>query len=180
MLQINVQLEGHSSFYPWCVKWRLGQKRSTRALLPQPWHTSLYPGPASTHVTFIEHEDGDPKNLCFQIAVWEKNLESPLDCKEIKPVNPQWNQLWIFIERTDAEAETPILWLPDVKSPLIGKDAETKKDWGQKEKGATEDKMVGWHHWFSGHEFEQALGDTEGQRSWACCSPWGHKEMDMT
>ena len=101
-------------------------------------------------------------------------------CKEVKPVHPKGNQSWIFIGRTDAEAEAPILWPPDVKSRLIRKDADAGKDWRQEEKGATEDEMVGWHHWLNGHEFEQTLGDGEGQGSLVCCSPWGRKESDMT
>ena len=93
------------------------------------------------------HKEGwVPKNWCFQTVVLEKILESPLDCKEIKPVNPKENQLWIFIGRTDAETEAPILWPPDLKSQLIGKDPDAGKDWGQEEKGATEDEMVEWHH----------------------------------
>ena len=103
-----------------------------------------------------------------------------LDCKEIKPVNPNRNQPWIFIGRTDAEAESPIIWLPDSNSQLIGKDPDSGKDWGQEEKGATEDEMVGWHHWLSGHEFEQTPGESKGQGSLVCCSPWGHKESDTT
>ena len=99
--------------------------------------------------------------------VLEKTLESPLDCK-IKPVNPKGNQSWIFIGRTDAESEIPILWPPDVKNWLIGKDPDAGKDWGQEEKGMTEDEMVGCHHQLNGHEFEQALGDCEGQRSMGC------------
>ena len=106
----------------------------------------------------------------------EKTLESPLDTKEIKPVSPKGNQPWIFIGRADAEAS--ILWPPDVKSWLIGKDPNAGKDW-RKEKGTTEDEMVGWHHRLNGHEFEQAPGVGEGQGSLACCSPWGHKESDM-
>ena len=113
------------------------------------------------------------KNWCFQIVVLEKTLENPLDCKEIKPVNPKWNQSWIFIGRTDAEAEAPILWPPDVKSQLIRKDPDAGKDWRQEKKGVTDDKVVGWHYWLNGHEFEQAPGDGEGQGSLACCSPWG-------
>ena len=93
------------------------------------------------------------KNWCFQIVVLKKTLESPLDFKEIKPVNPKRNQLWIVIGRTDAEAEVPILWPPDVKSWFIGKDPDSGKDWRQ-EKGMTENEMVGWHHWLNGHEFE--------------------------
>ena len=120
------------------------------------------------------------KNWRFQIVVLEKTLESPLDSKEIKPVNTKGNQPWIFIGRTAAEAEAPILWPSDANSRLIGKDPNVGKDWRQDEKGMTEDEMVGWHHWLNGHEFEQALGDSEGQESWACCSPWGRKESDTT
>ena len=107
-----------------------------------------------------------------------ETLESPLDCKEIKPVNPIGNQSWIFIGRTDAEA--PILWPPDVKNWLTGKDLDAGKDWRQEEKGTTEDEMVGWHHWLNAHEFGQALGVDDGQGSLACCSPWGRKESDIT
>ena len=94
--------------------------------------------------------------------VLEKTLESPLDCKEIKPVNPKGNQSWIFIGRTDAEAETPVLWPPDVKNGLIGKDPVARKDWRWEKKGMTEDEMVGWHHQLDGHEFEQGLGVGDG------------------
>ena len=103
------------------------------------------------------------KNWCFRTVVLEKILESPLDCKELKPVNPKRNQPWIFIGRTDAEAEASILWPPDAKIQLIEKDSDAGKDWRQEGKGMTEDKMVEWHHWLNGHEFEQALGDSEGQ-----------------
>ena len=99
------------------------------------------------------------KNWCFQTGMPEKTLESPLDSKEIKPVNPKGNQPWIFIGMTDAEAKAPILWPPDAKSWLIGKDSDAGKDWRQKEKRAAEHEMVGWHHWLNGHEFEQTLGD---------------------
>ena len=105
---------------------------------------------------------------------------TPLDCKEIKSVNLKGNQSWIFPGGTDAEAEVSILWPPDVKSRLIGKDSDAGKDWRQEEKGTTEDERVGLHHWLKGHEFEQALGDGEGQGNLACCSPWGHKELDTT
>ena len=115
------------------------------------------------------------KYWCFQTVVLKKTLESPLDCKEIEPVNPKGNQPWIFIGRTDAEA--PILWPPDAKNWLTGKDPDAGKDWRQEEKG---DEMVGWHHWLNGHEFEQTPGVGEGQGSLACCSPRGHKEFDMT
>ena len=115
------------------------------------------------------------KNWCFWSVVLEKTLESPLDCKEIQPVHPKGNQSWIFIERTDAEAETPILWPPDVKNWLTGKDPDAGKDWRQEEKGMTEDGMVGMHHWLGGHEFEQAPGVGDEQGSLVCCSPGGPK-----
>ena len=121
-----------------------------------------------------------PKNWCFWTVVLEKTLESPLDFKEIQPVHPKGNQSWIFTGRTDVEAETPILWPPDAKTWLIGKDPDAGKDWGQEEKETTEDEMVGWHHQLNGLEFEQTLGDSEGQGSLACCSPWGSKELDTT
>ena len=112
--------------------------------------------------------------------VLNKTLESPLDCKEIKPVNPKGNQSWIFIGRTDAEAEAPILWQPGMKSWLAGKDPDAGKDWRQEEKGVTEDEMVGWHYRLNGHELEQTPGDNEGQGSLVCCSLWGCKESYMT
>ena len=125
-------------------------------------------------------ESWAPKNWCFWTVVLEKTLQSPLDCKEIQELHPKGNQSWIFIGRTAAEAETPILWPPDAKNWLIGKDPDAGKDWRWEEKGTTENEMVGWHHWINGHEFEQALGDGEGQGSLACCRPWGHKELDTT
>ena len=120
------------------------------------------------------------QNWCFWTVVLEKTLESPLDCKESKPVNPKGNQPWIFIGRTDAEVETPILWPPDVKSQHIRKDPDVGKDWRQEEKGMTEDEMIGWHHWLDGREFEQTPGVGEGQGSLACCSLWGGTESDTT
>ena len=108
------------------------------------------------------------------------DLESPLDCKEIQSVHPKGNQSWIFIGRTDAEAETPIFWPPDVKSSLIGKDPDAGKDWRQEEQETTEDEMVGWHHQLDGHEFEQAPGVGDEQGCLACWSPWGCKESDRT
>ena len=119
-------------------------------------------------------------NWCFWTVVLEKTLESPLDCKEIQPVNPKGNQFRLFIGRTDAEAETPILWPRDEKNRLIWKDPDAGKDWRWEEKGKTEDEMVGWHHRLDGHEFEQAPGVGDGQASLACCSPWGRKESDTT
>ena len=114
-----------------------------------------------------------PKNWCFWTVVLEKTLESPLDCKEIQAVYPKGNESWIFIGRTDAKAETPILWPPDAKNWLIGKDPDAGKDWRQEEKGMTEDEMVGWHHRLDGPKFEQALGVGHGQGSLTYCSPWG-------
>ena len=108
----------------------------------------------------------------------EKTLESPLDCKEIKPVHPKGDQSWVFIGRTDVEAETPILWPPDAKSWLFGKDPDAGNDWGQEEKGTTEDEMVGWYHWLDAHGFGWTLGIGDGQGGLACCGSWGHKESD--
>ena len=125
-------------------------------------------------------ESWAPKNWCFGTVVLEKTLASPLDCQEIQPVHPKRNQSWIFIGRTDAEAETPILWPPDVKNWLIGKDPDAGKDWGQEEKGTTKDAMVLWHHWLDGHEFEQAPGFGDRQGSLTCCSPWDHKGWNTT
>ena len=138
---------------------------------------------AGSHVWIweLDHkENWALKNWCFWTVVLEKTLESPLDCKEIQPAHPKWNQFWIVIGRTDAEGETPILWPPDAKNWLTGRDPDAGKDWRQEEKGTTEDKMVGWHHRFGGHEFEQALGVGDGQRSLVCCSIWDHKELDTT
>ena len=127
----------------------------------------------------LDHKEGwEMKDWCFWTVVLEKTLENPFDCKEIQPINPKGNQSWIFIERTDAdaEAEAPILWSPDVKSWLIRKDPDAGKDWGQEENGTTKDETVGWHHLLNGHEFEQALADGEGQGGLACFSLWGWKE----
>ena len=120
------------------------------------------------------------KNWCFWTVVLEKTLQNPLDCKETKPVNTKISQSWIFIGRTYAEAEAPILWPPDGKSWLIRKDPDAGEDWSQEEKVTIEDKMVGWHHKLNWHEFEQALGVGDGQGSLASCSPRGCKESDMT
>ena len=125
-------------------------------------------------------ESWAPTNWCFWTVVLEKALGSPLNCKEIKPVHPKGNQSWIVIGKTDAEAEALIPWLPDAKNWLFGKAPDAGKDWRQEEKGPTEDEMVGWHHQPDGHQFEQASSASHGQGSPACCSPWGHKESDMT
>ena len=129
----------------------------------------------------LDHKESwAPKNWCFWTVVLEKTLESPVDCKEIQPVHPKGDQSWVSIGRTDVEAEIPILWAPDAKSWLIWKDPDAGRDWGQEEKGTTEDEMVGWHHQHNGHGFEwtQQVGD--GQGGLACCSSWGCKELDMT
>ena len=110
----------------------------------------------------------------------EKTLESPLDCKEIQPVHPKGDQSWGFIGRNDAKAETPVLWPPHVKRWLIGKDCDAGRDWGQEEKGMTEDEMAGWHHWLDGCEFEWTLGVGDRQGGLACCDSWGRKESDTT
>ena len=129
----------------------------------------------------VDHKEGwTPKDWYFWAVVLEKTLESPLDCKETKPVNPKGNQSWMFIGRTDAEAEASILWPPDAKSQFIRKDSDTGKDWRREEKGMTEDEMVGWHHRLHEHEFEQALGDSGRPRNLVWCSPWGHKQSDTT
>ena len=145
----------------------------------------LYWGSSDIHGVTREWEL-DPKegwalkNWWFWTVVLEKTLESPLDCKEIWPVNPKGNQSWVFTGRTDAEAEAPISWPFAVKSQIIGKDPDAGKDWRQEEKGVTEDEVVKWHHWFNGHEFDQTPGDSDGQGSLVCCSPWGGKESDRT
>ena len=118
-----------------------------------------------------------PKIWCFWTVVLEKTLESPLDSKKIQPVHPKGNQGWIFIGRTDAEAEAPILWPPHVKNWLIWKDPDAGKDWRREERGTTGDVMIGWHHHrLSGHGFERTPGVGDGQESLACCSPWSSKE----
>ena len=152
-------------------------------IIPQCLSTSQSYGFSSSHVWMWEldyKESWAPKNWCFWTVVLEKTLESPLDCKEIQPVHPKGNQSWIIIGRTDVEAETPILWPPDAKSRLFGKDPDAGKDWRREEKGSTEDEMVGWYHQLNGHEFEQAPGVDDGQGGLACYSPWGRKESDMT
>ena len=132
----------------------------------------------SSHVWMweLDHKEGwVPKNWCFGSVLLEKTLKSPW----IKPDDPKGNQSWIFIGRTETEVEATVFWPPYAKSWLIRKDLDAGKDWGQEEKGTTEDEMVGWHHQLNGHEFEQALGDGEGQGNLACCSPWGCKELEM-
>ena len=137
----------------------------------------------SRHVWMWELDDKESwalKNWCFWTVMLEKTLESPLDCKESQPVHPKGDQPWIFTGRTDAEAEAPVLWPPDVKHWLIWKDPDAEKDWRWEEKRTTEDKVVGWNHRLNGHEFQQAPGVGDGTGGLACCSPWGCKELDIT
>ena len=136
---------------------------------------------SSCHVQMwdLDHKDRAPKNWFFWTVVLEKTFESPLDYKEIQPVNLKGNQPWILTGRTDADAEAPVLRSPDMNSWLTGKDPDARKDWGQ-EKGVTEEEMVGWHHWYNGCELGQTSGEGEGQGSLACCSLWSYKELDTT
>ena len=152
------------------------------SILKQRGPSSQGYGLSSSHVWMWEldyKESWVQKNWCFWTVMLEKTRESPLNCKEIQPVNPKGNQSWIFIGRTDAEAETLILWPPDTKNWLTGKDPDAGKDW-RWQKGTTEDEMVGWYHWLDGHAFEQAPGVGDGQGSLVYCSPWGRKKSDTT
>ena len=140
-------------------------------------------GFSSGHVCMWElgcEESWAPKNRCFWTVVLEKTLEIPLDCKEIQPIHSKGDQSWVFIVRTDAKAETPILWPPLVKSWLIGKDSDAGRAWGQEEKGMTEDEMAEWHHWLDGRESGWTPGVGDGQGGLVCCDSWGLKESDTT
>ena len=140
-------------------------------------------GFSSSHVWMCEldcEESWAPKNWCFWTVVLEKTSESPLDSKEIQPVHSQGDQSWLFFGRNDAKAETPVRWPPHVKSWLIGKDSDAGRDWGQEEKGMTEDEMAGWHHRLDGREFGWTPGVDDGQGGLACCNSWGFKESDTT
>ena len=123
-------------------------------------------------------ESWAPKNWCFWTVVLEKTLENPLDCKEIQPVHSKGDQPWVLFGRNDAKAETLVLWSPHVKSWLIGKDSDAGRNWGQEEKGMTEDEMAGWHHRLDGRESEWTPGVGDGQVGLACCDSWGRKESD--
>ena len=136
---------------------------------------------SSGHVWMWEldcEESWAQKNGCFWTVVLEKTLESPLDCKEVQPVHSEGDQPWDFFGRNDAEAETPVLWPPHVKSWLIGEDSHAARDWGQEEKGTTEDEMAGWHHWLDGRESGWTLAVGDGQEGLVCCDSWGRKESD--
>ena len=140
-------------------------------------------GFSSSHVWMWEldyKESWAPKNWCFWTVVFEKTLKSPLDCKEIQPVHSEGDQPWDLFGRNDAKAETPVLWPPHAKRWLIGKDSDAGRDWGQEEKGMTQDEMAGWHHGLDGHESEWTPGDGNGQGGLACCDSWGWKELDTT
>ena len=140
-------------------------------------------GFSSSHVWMwkVDYEESWAlKNWCFWTVVLEKTLKSPLDCKEIQPVHSKGDQSWVFFGMTDAKAETPVLWPPHAKSWLIGKDSDAGKDWGQEEKGTTENEIAGWHHRLNGHEFEWTLGVGDGQGGLECCNSWGRKESDRT
>ena len=195
--EISVQLTTESRDWMWLqpqnwktlAPWKKSYVKPRQCIKKQrhyPANKGLYTqscGFSSSHVCMWEVDQKEgcvPKNWCFWIVVLEKTLVSPLDSKKIKPVNSKGNKCWIFIGRTGPEAEAPILWPPDVKSQLTGKDPDAGKDWRQEEKRVTEDEMAGWHHWLNGHEFEQTQGDNEGQGSLECCSSWGCKESDTT
>ena len=129
----------------------------------------------------LDHKEGwEPTKRCCWTVVLDKTLESPLDCKEIQPVHSREDQPWVFFGRNDAKAETPVLWPPHANNWLIGKDPDAGRDWGQEEKGTTEDEMGGWHHWLNGREFEWSPGDGDGQGGLVCCDSWGCKESDTT
>ena len=161
--------------------WR--KKKSLSFLPPWEFQTSLSLGTPRLLINLPRKwlsQGWAPKNWCFWTVVLEKTLESPLDCKEIQPVHSEGDQPWDFFGRNDAKAETPVLWPPHAKSWLIGKDSDAGRDWGQEEKGTTEDEMAGWHHQLDGHEFEWTPGVDDGQGGLACCDSWGRKELDTT
>ena len=162
------------------IMWEQLQQTQTSCFQTEDWATPSTCAPPEMAAFWSCPQITSPhsNHWCFQTGVLEKTRERPLDYKEIKPVHPKGNQLRIFIGKTDAEVL--ILWPPDVKSQLIGKDPDARKDWRQEEKGMTEDKMVGWHHWLIGHQLEKIPGDGEGQGSLVYCSPWGCKEPDRT
>ena len=188
-------LQNHCRWWlqPWNWKTLASCKKNydkPRQCIKKQRHRFAKKGPSSRSYDFssshaqmweLDHKESwAPKNRCFCAVVLENTLESPLDSKEIKPVNPKGNQPWIFIERTDAVTEAPIVWPRDVKSWLTGKEPDAGKDWRQKEKGATEEEMFGWNYWFDGHEFEQTPRGCKELESHGCYNPWGHKESDTT
>jgi len=190
-----LQLPNHCGWWlqPWNYKTLVPWKKSNHRLrlhIKKQRHYFVYKGLyhqsysfSSSHVWIWELDKTKgwaPKSWCLWNVVLEKTLESSWESMEIIPVGPKGNQPWIFIGRTDDEAEALILWPPDVKSELIGRYPDTGNDWSQEEKGTTEDEIVGWYHRLNGCEFEQTLGDVKGQGSLACCGPCGHEESDTT
>ena len=190
-----LRLQNHCRWWlqPWNLKMLTPWKKSydqPRQHIKKQRHCFANKGPSSQgygfssgHVWMWEldcEESWAPKNWCFWTVELEKTLESPLDCKKIQPVHPKGNHSWIFTGRTDAEAETPILWPPVAKNWLIWKDPNAGRDWGQEEKGTTEDEMAGWHHWLDGRESEWTPGVGGRQGGLVCCDSWGRKESDMT
>ena len=188
-------LQNHYKWWlhPWNKKMLVPWKKSydqPRQHIKKQRHYFANKGPSSQSYGFssshvwmweLDHKEGWAlKNWCFWTVVLEKTLESPLDCKKIQPVHSKGDQSWVFFGKTDAEAETPILWLPDAKSWLLRKDPDAGKDWGHEEKGMTEGETAGWHHRLDGCEFEWTPGDGDGQGGLACCSSWGRKESDTT
>ena len=154
--------------------------KSRETLLCQQSPSSQGNGFSCGHVWMWEldcEEGWTSKNWCFCTVVLEKSLESPLDCKEIQPVHSEGDQPWEFFGGNDAEAETPVLWPPHSKSWLIGKDSDAGRDWGQEEKGTTEDEMAGWHHWLDGRESQWTLGVCDGQGGLVCCDSWVTKSQ---
>ena len=174
----------HCNHFRCTVQWHLPRQhiKKQRHYFANKGLSSQGYGFSSDHIwmwMFDCEESWGLKNGCFWTMVLEKSLESPLDCKEIQPVHPKGDQSWMFIGRSDAEAETPVLGQPHAKSWLIGKDPDAGRDWEQ-EKGMTEDEMVGWHHQLDGHEFEWTPAVGDGQEGLACCNSWGRKESDTT
>ena len=169
----------------------LGEKfDQSRQLIKKQRHFFVNKGPSSQGYGFSSghvwmwgvdgEESGALKNWCFLSVVLEKTLEIPFDWKEIQPVHSKGDQSWVFFGRNDAKAETPVLWPPHAKSWLTGKHSDAGRDWGQEEKGTTEDEIAGWHHWLDGRESEWTPGVGDGQGGLACCDSWGRKESDTT
>ena len=183
---LEKEMAANSSILSWRIPWTEEPGRLQSMSLQtfgHDWATSQGYVFSSCHVWMWEldyKESWAPKNWCFWTAVLEKTLESPLDHKEIQQVHPKGNQSWVFIGRTDVEAETPVLWPPDAKSWLIGKDPDAGKDWGQEEKQTTEDEVIGWHHWLNGHGFDWSPGVGDGQEGLMCYISQGHKESNTT
>ena len=169
-------------------RWKKSYDKTRQCIKEQRYHFAdkgMYSqsyGFSNSHVWMWElhHKETWVLKNWYFLTVVLRRLESPLDSKDIIPVNCKGNQAWIFVGSTDDEAETAIIWPPHARSWLIGEDSKSGKDWRQEKKGMMEDEMVGWHHWHNGHEFEETLGDSEGQGSLVCFSPWGLQELGTT